>query len=173
MPCSLRSGRSILKVGERPDRGCGRREPPYLILTIPAPDKLQASLEALTCNLKMNSGQRMTAVTYTFHPETPTNCPTAKATPAGTIFRAVDLTPVQARHFEPDALHHPSVNRQRCDSWGCSVWPSIEAANHGRKVYQRFSGNVRCAGGPKSGRRQDVPVSQRETARTYDILDSS
>ncbi len=75
-------------------------------------------------------------MSYVFHPETPADCPTNDAEPAGIIFRAVPKLPAECCYFEPDALHNPSIDRKRCDSWGCSVWPDTDAVQHGRRNYQ-------------------------------------
>lgn len=57
----------------------------------------------------------------------------------GTIYRAVESFPPTQEDFLSGAeLGTPGAKRTICKHWGCSVWETMEAAEHGRKIYDRF-----------------------------------
>lgn len=81
----------------------------------------------------------MSSPIYAYHPDMPEGCPLDGAEPAGTIYKAVSNFPATATDFESDIETNKSgAKPNRCKNWGCSVWQSIEAAEHGRATYAHF-----------------------------------
>jgi hypothetical protein len=78
-------------------------------------------------------------MTYAYHPEFPEDCPIDGASPVGTIYRAVASFPPSAGDFLSAAqLNISGAKKSRCRDWGCSVWETIQAVEHGRAIYDHF-----------------------------------
>ncbi|MGC2779305.1 MAG: hypothetical protein WA418_27080 [Bradyrhizobium sp.] len=57
----------------------------------------------------------------------------------GTIYRAVESFPPTADDFLSDIERGTrGAKKTSCKHWGCSVWETIRAVEHGRAIYDHF-----------------------------------
>ena len=77
--------------------------------------------------------------TYSYHPELPEDCPLDGAMPVDSIYRSVANFPPTAADFLSD-VEANRAGRQalQLQALGCSVWETVEAASHARKIYDHF-----------------------------------
>lgn len=107
----------------------------------------------------------------TYHPDLPEACPPIDAPMADqTIYRSVRELPIADQHFLSDvengrARSDPTI----CDHWGCSVWPTLKAAEHGRSLFRFFRKSYLVAGklDPTDGQLRLSPSAQQPEHTTF------
>lgn len=92
--------------------------------------------------------RRFGGATLPFDPDFPPACPPVDAEDvAGTIYRAVPGTPVGGEHFVSWVREQrPNAKPDDCRHWGLSVWTSLEAVNHARRINAHIRSQFVAAG---------------------------
>lgn len=106
-----------------------------------------------------------------FNPEIPViSCPPQDATPAdNVIYRQSDQAAPNVDTFRSHAELGKRCDVEDCRSWGCSVWPSLEAAVHARKLFPHFRQTFVLIGhvGPEDGVVKHTPNNRQPEHFTF------
>lgn len=106
---------------------------------------------------------------YVYHPEILARCPPVEAEPANqTIFRSVRQNPPVGADFDSD-VEVKKASKDNCQCWGCSVWPTLDAAKHGRSVLPYLKKRYVVAGDlkPTDGQLMLTPTPDQPLHTTF------
>ncbi|OOG71547.1 hypothetical protein B0E45_10900 [Sinorhizobium sp. A49] len=106
-----------------------------------------------------------------YHEELPVSCPPGGAANVNAeLFKAIDGRQPNVDDFKSFAeKDREGIDKALCQSWGLSVWPSMDAVDHALKTYKFFTKKriIKFSVTPADGTLMVTPSSAQPEHHTF------